>query len=158
MVKILDYDLEETKENQPDNNFLKPNESPMTSFLGPSRKSLAVPKSDLMSFDSPSTPKGTPRRSTRLSSAQKINYKETELFKKSLVAATAELNLFSPNTPRKRSPRSRSPSPALWRCIFLLIINVILGNTFLNFAAQHTVFENHRKSSKLRAVTFWVDI
>ena len=112
MVKTLDYDVEETKENQPsdDNNFLKPNESPMTSFLGPARKSLAVPKSDLMSFDSPSTPKGTPRRSTRLSSAQKINYKETELFKKNLIAATAELSLLSPSTPYR--PRSRSPSPA----------------------------------------------
>ena len=120
VVKTLDYDSEDAKENSAppaDNNFLKPPgkpitapESPMTSFLGPARKSLAVPKPNLMSFDSPSTP-STPRRSTRLSSAQKINYKETELFKRNLEVATAQMNLLSPSTPRARS---RSPSPAFW--------------------------------------------
>jgi hypothetical protein len=71
--------------------------SPLTGFLGPSRKSIAVPKDNLMSFDSPMTSKATdnmglltasytplkqqddeertPRRSCRLSSAKKINYK-----------------------------------------------------------------------------------
>ena len=58
----------------------------------------------------------SPRRSSRVTSAQKINYKETELFKRNLEVATAQMNLLSPSTPRAftprgRSPRSRSPSP-----------------------------------------------
>ena len=90
----------------------KLSESPLTSLLGPSRKSLAVPKDNLMCFDSPvqGTPGRTPRRSTRLSSAKKINYKESNLLKVHLEEMSA-LRLRSPSPTKARSPR-RSPSPA----------------------------------------------
>ncbi len=89
----LDHDLAEVAQSE---DAGKENLNPLMDLLGPSRKSLAVPSDNLMSFDDTPT-KLTPRRSRRISSVHRTNYNENEMFKKAVAKA------LSPNrTPNKQ--------------------------------------------------------